>query len=176
MSRVVETIDRRTNSATVLYLEPQSLHHVSLQFAIHLLLNSSPASKLSTMCQTSYLWSNIRPSQPAASPSRNFLLDILEIPSWILTEWFKLVSAITTATSWKRESVGRFPKSASALSEGRILCLRLRACKDHGWRLESKVLRHSDAHSSAHRLSKDENTGGRDAGEVHSPVRNGKGI
>jgi hypothetical protein len=36
------------------------------------------------------------------------------------------MSAITTATLWKRETVGRFPKSASGLAEGRILCLRLR--------------------------------------------------
>jgi hypothetical protein len=44
---------------------------------------------------------------------------------------------------------------------------RRQRTRDHGWRLESKVLRHSDAHSSAHRLRKDENTGGRDAGDLY---------
>jgi hypothetical protein len=38
------------------------------------------------------------------------------------------------------------------------------------------VLRHSNAYSSAYRLSKDENIGGRDASDVHSLVYNVKGI
>ncbi|ELR01926.1 hypothetical protein GMDG_05104 [Pseudogymnoascus destructans 20631-21] len=35
-------------------------------------------------------------------------------------------SSIITKASWKRGMVGRFPKSASGLSNGRILYLRLR--------------------------------------------------
>ena len=35
-------------------------------------------------------------------------------------------SSITTAASWKRRMVGRFPKTASGFSKGRILCLRSR--------------------------------------------------
>jgi hypothetical protein len=55
-------------------------------------------------------------------------------------------------------------------------CNQDSACKDHGWRLQSKVLRNSDAHGSAHRSSKDQNTGGGDASDIHGPIHNSKSI